>query len=111
MATIFLLRYSLNFLKTSYLDSHTTNDVKLEMLSGVLTGNRILHDEYNVCGIAHARAYRKDDIFMQRELVQSFKCRRKWGKGLKAQSFVQKVPPFNNFNIDKTFPPEAYSCL
>ena len=52
------------FLKTSHLDSHTTNDVKPEMLSGVQTGNRIPHDEYNVRGIAHARAYIKDDIFM-----------------------------------------------
>ena len=56
---------------TSHLDSHTTNDVKPEMLSGVQTGNRIPHDEYNVRGIAHARAYIKDDIFMQRRLVQA----------------------------------------
>ena len=49
---------------TSQLDSHTTNDVKPEMLSGVQTGNRIPYDEYNVRGIAHARAYIKDDIFM-----------------------------------------------
>ena len=33
------------------------------------------------------------------------------GKELKAQRFLQKVQPFNNFNIDKTFPAEAYSCL
>ena len=30
----------------------------------VETGNRIPHDEYNVRGIAHVRAYIKDDIFM-----------------------------------------------
>ena len=60
------------FFKTSHLDSHTTNDVKPGMLSGVQTGNRIPHDEYNLHGIAHACAYRKDDIFMQRRLVQSF---------------------------------------
>ena len=30
------------FLKTSHLDSNTTNDVKPEMLSGVQTGNRNL---------------------------------------------------------------------
>ena len=34
------------------------------MLSGVETGNRIPHDEYNVRGIPHVRAYIKDDIFM-----------------------------------------------
>ena len=41
------------------------------MLSGVQMGNRIPHDEYNVRGIAHARAYIKDDIFMQIRLVQA----------------------------------------
>ena len=51
-------------MKTSHLDSHTKNDVKLEMLSGVQPGNRIPHDRYNVRGIAHARSYNKDDIFM-----------------------------------------------
>ena len=67
------------FLMISHLDSHTTNDVKLEMLSGVQTGNRITHVEYNARGIAHGRAYIKDDILTQRRLVQSFKCIRKWG--------------------------------
>ena len=43
---------------------HTTNDVKPEMLSGVQAGNRIPHHEYNVRGIAHACAYKKDKIFM-----------------------------------------------
>ena len=52
------------------------------MLSGVQTGNRIPHDEYNVRGIAHARAYIKDDIFMQRQLVQSFTYYWSWGEGL-----------------------------
>ena len=52
---------------TSHLDSHTTTNVKLEMLSGVKTGNRIPHDENNVRGIAHARAYIKDDIFMSEQ--------------------------------------------
>ena len=41
-------------MKTSDLDSHTTNDVKPEILSGVKTRNRVPHDEYNVRGIAHA---------------------------------------------------------
>ena len=53
-------------LMTSYLDSHTTTDVKPEMLSSVQTRNGIPHDKYNICGTAHARTNRKDDIFMQR---------------------------------------------
>ena len=61
------------------------------MLSGAQTGNRIPHDEYNVRGIAHARAYIKDDIFIQRRLVQSFKCIRKWGQGTKSPEFCSKV--------------------
>ena len=65
---------------TSQLDSHTTTDVKPEMLSGVQTGNRIPHDRYNVRSIAHARSYIKDDIFMQRRLGQIFTCILKWGR-------------------------------
>ena len=59
-------------MKTSYLDNHTTNDVKPEMLSGVETGNRIPHDEYNVRGIPHVRAYIKDDIFMTEQYNTQF---------------------------------------
>ena len=62
----FLITTLPDFLKTSHLDSHTTNDVKPEMLSSVQTGNRIPHDRYNVRGIALAHSYIKDDIFMQR---------------------------------------------
>ena len=57
---------------TSHLDSHTTTDVKPDMLSGVQTGNGIPHDRYNIRGIAHVRTNRKDDIFMQRRLGQIF---------------------------------------
>ena len=57
---------------TSHLDSHRTTDFKPEMLSGVQTGNGTPHDKYNLHGIAHVRTNRKDDIFMQRRLVQSF---------------------------------------
>ena len=35
--------YFNTFLRTSQLDSHTTTDVKPEMLAGVQTGNRIPH--------------------------------------------------------------------
>ena len=36
---------------TSHLDSHRTTDIKLEMLSGVQTGNGIPHDQCYVPGI------------------------------------------------------------
>ena len=71
------------------------------MLSGVQTRNRIPHDEYNVHGIAHAHAYRKEDMFIQRQLVQRFKWKESRGRGLKSQSFVQKVQPFNNSYTEK----------
>ena len=42
------------------------------MVSGVQTRNGTPHDKYNIRGIAHVRKNRKDNIFMQRQLVQSF---------------------------------------
>ena len=66
---------------TSRLDSHTTTDVKPDMLSGVQTGYGIPHDRYNIRGIAHVSTHRKDDIFMQRHLVQSFTYILEWGRG------------------------------
>ena len=57
---------------TSHRDSHTITDVKPEIIPGVQTGNGIPHDKYNIRGIAHVRTNRKDDIFMQRRLVQNF---------------------------------------
>ena len=56
---------------TSHLNSHGTTDIKPEMLSGVLTGNRTQHVEHNIRGIAHVHAYRKDDSFMQKRLLLS----------------------------------------
>ena len=50
---------------TSHIVSHTTTDIKPEMIPGVQTGNGIPHDKWNILGIAHARTNRKDDIFMQ----------------------------------------------
>ena len=79
------------FLMISHLDNYTATDVKLEMLSGGHTVNRILHDENNIRGIAHAHTYREDDIFLRRRLVQSFTCIREGGGGPKSQSFVKKV--------------------
>ena len=55
---------------TSHRDSHTTSDVKPEMIPGLLTGNGIPHDKYDVRSIAHERTDRKDDIFMQRRLYR-----------------------------------------
>ena len=66
---------------TSHLESYSTTDVKLNMLSGVLSGKGIEHEECNIRGIAHVHAYRKDDIFMQRQLVQSKAYILEWGGG------------------------------
>ena len=43
---------------TSHCDSHTTTDIKPEIIPGVQTGN----------GIPHARTNIKDNIFRQRRL-------------------------------------------
>ena len=66
---------------TSPLDSHRTTDIKPEMLSGVQTGNGTPHDKYDIRGIAHVRTNRKDDIFMQRRLVQNCTYIMEWGQG------------------------------
>ena len=66
---------------TSHLNSHRTTDIKPEMLSGVQIGNGTPHDKYNIRGIAHAQTNRKDDIFMQRRLVQNFTFILEWGQG------------------------------
>ena len=65
---------------TSHLYSHRTTDIKPKMLSGVQTGNETPHDRYNIRGNAHARTNRKDDIFMQRRLVQNFTFILEWGQ-------------------------------
>ena len=70
-----------HFFMPSHLDSHRTTDIKPEMLSGVQTGNGTPHDKYNTCGIAHVCTNRKDDILMQRRLVQSFTYILEWGRG------------------------------
>ena len=67
---------------TSHLDSHTTTDVKRNVLSDVKTRNGIPHDTYNIRAIAHAHTNRKNDIFMQRRLGQIFICILERGKGL-----------------------------
>ena len=69
------------FLMTSHLNSHGTTDIKPEMLSGVQTGNGTPHDKYNIRRIAHVCKSRKDDMFMQRRLVQSFTYTLQWGRG------------------------------
>ena len=65
----------------SHLNSHRATDIKPEMLLGVQNGNGTQHDKYNICGVAHARTNRKDDIFMQRLLVQNFMFILEWGQG------------------------------
>ena len=56
---------------TLYLNSHSTTDLKPEILSAVLTGNRISHDQRNVCSIMHVHVCRKGDIYRQRRLNHS----------------------------------------
>ena len=56
---------------THHLDSHSTTNPKPEILSTVLTGNRISHDGRNVRGIMHVHVCRKDNIFRQRQLNPS----------------------------------------
>ena len=68
-----LRNYLKFFLMTSHRDSHTTTDVKPEMIPGLKTGNGIPHDEYDI------PVNRKDNIFMQRRLVQSFTYILEWG--------------------------------
>ena len=51
------------------------------MLSGVQTRNGTPHDKYNIRGIAHVCTNRKDDIFMQRRLVQNCTFILEWGQG------------------------------
>ena len=65
---------------TSHLDSFGTTDIKPEMLSGVQTGNGTAHEKYDIPGIAHACTSRKDDIFMQGQLVQGFTYMLEWGQ-------------------------------
>ena len=48
------------------------------MLSGVQNGNGTPHDKYNIRGIAQVHTNRKDNIFMQRLLVQSFTYILEW---------------------------------
>ena len=52
---------------TPHLDSHSTTDLKPEILSAVLTGNGISNDGRNVRGIMHMHLCKKDDIFRQRQ--------------------------------------------
>ena len=58
-------------------------DTKPEMFSGFLAGNGIQHDEYDLRGIVHVHTYRKDNIVMQRRLLQSFTDIYKLGQGTK----------------------------
>ena len=60
------------FFMTSHHDSHTTTDVKPEIIPGVQSGNGIPHDKYNIRGIVHARTNRKDDIFNAKTTVDIY---------------------------------------
>ena len=54
---------------TPHLDCHRTNDLKPEILSAVLTRNRISDDGRNVRGVE--LVCRKEDNFRQRQLDHS----------------------------------------
>ena len=69
------------FLITFHLDSHRTTVIKPEMLSGVQTRNGYPNGKYNVRDLPHAHTNRKDNIFMQRQLVQNFTYIMEWGQG------------------------------
>ena len=98
--------YLKSFLMTSHLNSHGTTDINPEMLLGVQTRNGTPHDKYNIRAIAHARTSRKDNIFMQRQLVQNFtfilecgqgtcsltKHTRRWALGIFPISFPCMLP-------------------
>ena len=56
---------------TPHHDCHISTDPKPEILSAVLTGNRISRDCRNVRGIMHVHMCKKDDIFRQRRLNHS----------------------------------------
>ena len=60
--------YLKKLLMTPHLDSHITTDPTSELLSAVLSGNRIPHDGRNVRSIMHVHLCRKDDIFRQRRV-------------------------------------------
>ena len=85
---------------TSHLNSHGKTDIKPEMLSGVQTGYGAPHDKYNIRGSVLARTNRKDDIFMQRRLVQNFAFILEWGQEtFPACCLVRFVEFFENKNI------------
>ena len=52
---------------TSHRDSHTTTDIKPEMIPGVETGNGISHDTYYVRGIAHICAQTEKTTFSRKD--------------------------------------------
>ena len=62
---------------TSHLDSHTTTDVKPEMIPGVQTGNGIPHDKYNIHGIANV--YKKQTkTYLCKDNCKLTKHTRRW---------------------------------
>ena len=62
------LYYLNKMITTPHLDSLSTTDPKPEILSAVLTENRISREGRNVRGIMHVHVGIKDNIFRQRQL-------------------------------------------
>ena len=52
----------------------------MDMLSGVQTGNGIPLEKYNIRGIDYASTNKKDNILMQRGLVQCFTYKWIWAQ-------------------------------
>ena len=50
---------------TPHLDSHSTIDLKPEILSAVLTGTRTSRDERNVRSMTHLHMCRKDNFLVK----------------------------------------------
>ena len=49
------------------LDGYATTDCKPQTLSGIVTGNTIPHDEWNLRGIAHAHTYTEKTTFLWKD--------------------------------------------
>ena len=81
-----------------------TTDIQPEMLSGVQTGNGTPHDKYDIRGIAHARTNRKDNIFMQRRLVQNFIFILEWGQNTRDLFIDEAHTPLDIFRFAVFFP-------
>ena len=66
------LYYLKKMTMTIHLDCYARTDCKPEVLSGVETGNRIPHDEWNLRGIAHVYTYTEKTTFLCKDDLCKF---------------------------------------